>query len=86
MQLLLEKRPVVTLVPVAPRCLGLALRDNNLIIFSLPEVESLALKKSVDKLLNFFVGKSILFMTYFVLVVARKLPTQCLLVVLGLCC
>ena len=47
-------------VPKANRASSLASRADNLIIFGLPEVDSLpALKKSVDELLNFLVGKSV---------------------------
>ena len=46
--------------PKVTRINGAANCANNLIIFGLPEVESLPdLKKSVDELLNFLVGKSV---------------------------
>ena len=58
-----------------PRISSAINRAYNLIIFGLPEVESLpALKKSVDELLNFLVGKSIPLHDLFRLGRRKKIP------------
>ena len=64
MRLLSAQRLVTSLVPLVPcrvpKLASAIFQADNLIIFGLPEVESLpALKNSIDELLSFLVGRSV---------------------------